>query len=55
MDKTQKGEKRRSLKVVVFSDTHNLHEELKIPDGDILIHCGDFTHKCKITTFMIWY
>ncbi|EFC40635.1 metallophosphoesterase [Naegleria gruberi] len=33
------------LKFVVISDTHNLHELLKIPDGDVLIHCGDFTNR----------
>jgi predicted phosphodiesterase len=28
------------------SDTHGLHESLGVlPDGDILIHCGDFTDK----------
>jgi predicted phosphodiesterase len=35
------------VRVVVISDTHNEHgpNYLKIPDGDILVHCGDFTHK----------
>ncbi|HNC86640.1 MAG TPA: metallophosphoesterase, partial [Agitococcus sp.] len=31
------------LKIVVISDTHGLHDLLTIPDGDILIHCGDMT------------
>ncbi|KAJ0394959.1 hypothetical protein P43SY_000857 [Pythium insidiosum] len=35
------------MKVVCISDTHGLHEELLaatgIPDGDVLIHAGDFT------------
>jgi hypothetical protein len=31
------------LRVIVISDTHNQHELLKLPKGDILIHCGDFT------------
>jgi Icc-related predicted phosphoesterase len=26
-----------------MSDTHELHRELEVPDGDILIHAGDFT------------
>src|ERR1700676_5392257 len=29
--------------VVCISDTHELHRELDVPDGDILIHAGDFT------------
>jgi hypothetical protein len=40
-------EGRRVVRVVVISDTHNQHgpNYLKIPDGDVLVHCGDFTHK----------
>lgn len=32
----------RSIKVVCLSDTHGFHRYLKVPDGDILIHAGDF-------------
>jgi predicted phosphodiesterase len=36
------------LRVVCMSDTHEQLDELcfsnAIPDGDVLIHCGDFTH-----------
>jgi len=31
------------MKIVCISDTHEMHGELKVPDGDILIHAGDFT------------
>ncbi|TMW63938.1 hypothetical protein Poli38472_014643 [Pythium oligandrum] len=35
------------MRVVCISDTHGLHDELHahapIPDGDVLIHAGDFT------------
>ncbi len=31
------------IKLVVISDTHRLHKKLEIPDGDILIHCGDWS------------
>ncbi|CAK4082779.1 unnamed protein product [Aphanomyces euteiches] len=32
------------LRVVFLSDTHSLHDDLPpIPDGDILVHGGDFT------------
>lgn len=29
------------MKVVIISDTHELHEELGVLRGDVLIHCGD--------------
>ena len=32
-----------AVRVVVISDTHTSHRQLVLPDGDILIHCGDFT------------
>jgi predicted phosphohydrolase len=31
-----------SLRIVCISDTHGLHRRLSLPDGDILIHAGDF-------------
>lgn len=31
------------MKCVFISDTHNYHNHLDLPDGDILIHAGDFT------------
>jgi Icc-related predicted phosphoesterase len=32
-----------SLTIVAISDTHDLHREIEVPDGDLLIHAGDFT------------
>jgi Icc-related predicted phosphoesterase len=32
-----------TLRLVLLSDTHQLHREVDVPDGDILIHAGDFT------------
>lgn len=31
------------MKLVLISDTHNHHEKLKVPEGDVLIHAGDTT------------
>lgn len=31
------------MRLVCLSDTHNLHDALDVPDGDILLHAGDFT------------
>ena len=34
-------------RIVVLSDTHCMHDQVDVPPGDILIHCGDFTNKGK--------
>lgn len=42
---------------VFLSDTHGSHTEVKVPDGDFLIHTGDFTNHGdlrEITGFMAW-
>lgn len=31
-----------NLKICIISDTHTAEADLKLPKGDILIHCGDF-------------
>lgn len=31
------------LRLVCISDTHNHHRKMQVPDGDVLIHAGDFT------------
>lgn len=46
------------MKLVCLSDTHQMHDEILVPDGDILIHAGDFTHTGKpkeYTKFLEWY
>lgn len=45
------------VRVVCISDTHELHRELDVPNGDLLIHAGDFTfwnHASKIQDFNDW-
>jgi Icc-related predicted phosphoesterase len=32
-----------ALRIILISDTHSLHRQLNIPDGDILLHAGDIT------------
>ena len=34
---------RRYIDLVLIADTHELHHEVDVPPGDILIHAGDFT------------
>ena len=47
------------MKICIISDTHNKHKRLaKLPDADVIIHCGDFTsmgHSHEIVEFMKWY
>ena len=31
------------MKIVCISDTHEFHRQIKVPDGDVLIHSGDFS------------
>ena len=32
------------MKIVALSDTHCQLSQVDVPDGDILVHCGDFTY-----------
>jgi Icc-related predicted phosphoesterase len=36
------------MKIAAISDTHNQHKKLKIPECDLLIHCGDLTNSGEI-------
>jgi Icc-related predicted phosphoesterase len=45
------------VKIICLSDTHGYHDEVVIPDGDILIHCGDYSARGSlkdITKFALW-
>lgn len=44
--------------ITIISDTHNKHKQIKLPQGDILIHCGDFTghgYPKEIRRFLDWF
>ena len=46
------------MKIIAISDTHGLHNHLKIPDGDMIIHAGDFCNTGAINDFnhfIKWY
>jgi predicted phosphodiesterase len=46
------------MKLVFLSDTHNQHNSIKVPDGDVLIHSGDATSTGKVEEckkFLRWY
>ncbi len=45
------------MKFVCISDTHGKHRKMRIPDGDVLIHAGDFTmggREQEIADFNFW-
>ena len=33
------------MRIVCLSDTHNLHERIQVPEGDLLLHAGDATNR----------
>lgn len=41
------------LRIVCISDTHELHRDLVVPPGDVLIHAGDFTFWGKGTKAIV--
>ena len=46
------------MRVVVISDTHNRHDEVHLPSGDVLVHCGDATGRGKpseVAAFVTWF
>jgi len=45
------------MRIVCLSDTHSLHRQIAVPDGDVLIHAGDITRMGEVDTvydFSIW-
>jgi len=45
-------------RIVCLSDTHNFHEQIAVPDGDILIHSGDATingSDQEVVEFIYWF
>lgn len=30
------------MRLVIIGDTHQQHRKIRLPEGDVLIHCGDF-------------
>ena len=47
------------MKIIQFSDTHGKHHLLKnLPEGDVIIHCGDFTEdgtEDEVLDFLNWF
>ncbi|CAF1468305.1 unnamed protein product [Rotaria sp. Silwood1] len=45
IDYDENSERYKTVSVIIVSDTHKNHEKMTIPDGDIFLHCGDFTNR----------
>jgi Icc-related predicted phosphoesterase len=49
----------KKLSICIISDTHSKHKHLgKLPEADIIIHCGDMTsvgRSHEIVNFMAWF
>lgn len=46
------------MQLVILSDSHGLHEKIRVPDGDTLIHCGDLTDdigRAALREFLVWF
>lgn len=46
------------LKLIAISDTHNRHNKIKLPEGDIIVHSGDATGRGEIwevENFLKWF
>ncbi|MFV8226326.1 metallophosphatase domain-containing protein [Christiangramia aquimixticola] len=45
------------MRLVCLADTHNQHHDIALPDGDVLIHAGDFTDggtRNETNNFLNW-
>src|ERR1700677_1938651 len=51
------SKKKKTIKIVAISDTHNRHNKVKIPKCDLLIHAGDWSfqgQKSEVENFAEW-
>jgi predicted phosphohydrolase len=45
------------MRLVLISDTHQRHDQLTVPDGDVLVHAGDFSTRGgveEVARFNAW-
>ena len=46
------------MRLVCISDTHDRHEHLSLPPGDVLIHAGDYSMRGQVAeaeAFLAWF
>ena len=42
------------MRLILIADTHGSHEDLVVPDGDVLIHCGDYSAQGTFKDLMLF-
>jgi len=45
------------MRIVCISDTHGMHDQVEVPNGDLLIHAGDCTDDIgqkSLRSFLMW-
>ncbi len=45
------------MRIVCMSDTHGMHRQVDVPDGDVLVHAGDITahgSQAEVGEFIRW-
>ncbi|UJH90854.1 metallophosphatase domain-containing protein [Antarcticibacterium sp. 1MA-6-2] len=46
------------MKIICIADTHNKHNDINIPPGDVIVHAGDFTEagtRSETINFLTWF
>lgn len=46
------------MEIICISDTHNNHQKLLVPNGDVLVHAGDVTERGterEVRAFLKWF
>ncbi len=46
------------MRLVFISDTHSKHDLLHLPEGEVLLHCGDFSKRGEVgeaQVFLDWF
>mgnify|MGYP002397491119 CR=1 FL=1 len=46
------------MKIIFLSDTHTFHNHISVPDGDMVIHAGDYTSRgsiAEVSSFLYWF
>ena len=58
MKKIVNTNQNKFMKIVAISDTHGSHWDVKVPEADCLIHCGDFSSQGRLPDtldFLRWF
>ena len=48
------GGEGKEIKIVCISDTHGKCQDMDVPEGDILVHAGDFTYFGMVSEILLF-